>query len=317
MTNRIIRLIYLIIALSFTTHGVCHAGKREGEKKFNFAKTRAFMGEMETRPDFPVSTVLANDYVISVLALDGKIKPARKGSIVSWIKSAQNRDGGFSADRSDRNSSLLFTDISLETLRCLKLTDAIDLRRVKKFTASLKNSDGGFGLSSGVKESSLAATYHAAKILKSTGAIGLMDKFRTVGFVKSFEGKDGGFGYVRGSGVADTKSTYMALFILNSLGMMDRATTRMAEGYLNKCAMEELDLDGHLHLILALKELGVDTKIGREPALAFLQKIYVPFNGGFGPSVGYGSTPDSTAAAIRILAELGKLKTPQAPAIPR
>lgn len=37
---------------------------------------------------------------------------------------------------------------------------------------------------------------------------------------------------------------------------------------------------------------------------------YIEVNGGFGPLEGYGSTPDSTTAALRILAETGKLKAP-------
>ncbi len=74
------------------------------------------------------------------------------------------------------------------------------------------------------------------------------------------------------------------------------------------------DLNEQLYAILALKELKAAGKIDKKFAMAFLKRIYIKVNGGFGPLEGYGSTPDSTTTGLRILAEIGKLKAPGAPA---
>lgn len=311
-----IRIAFVVLSLVVAFGGTVCAKEKGNGKGFDFAKTRAFMKETETRPDFPVSTVLANDYVISLLALGDRIEPARKNAVVSFLKNAQQKSGGFVADKADKNASLLYTDIALETLDCLKSTAAIDAGRVKSFVASLKNTDGGFGFSQDSRGSSLATTYYAVRILRAVGGLDLLDKARTSSYIREFERKDGGFGYVKGTGVADPKNTYMATFVLKTLGMLDNATRKSAirflgtTPYLNAKSKEVPELNAQLYALSALKELGAGARINGKLALAFLKKVYVPLNGGFGPFLGYGSTPDSTTAAIRTLAELGKLKAP-------
>ena len=302
--------LFLVAACSAVV-GAKSTGSAAG---FDFAKTGAFMREMETRPDFPVSIVLANDYVYSLLTLGGDIAPARKSATVSFIKETQQKSGGFIADKADKNASLLSTDLALETLGYLGAANAIDAGRARSFVASLKNPDGGFGFSQVSRGSSLASTYHAVRILKALGALDLVDREKTARYIKGFERKEGGFGYVKGAGVADPKNTYMAAFVLNAIGRLDEATRRgalkflAATPYLNAGSKEQPELDGQLHTVLALKELKAGARIDRKLAMAFLRKVYVPVNGGFGPLVGYGSTPDSTTAALRILSGTGSLK---------
>jgi len=313
----IIRIIFAVLSLVAAFSGAVSANEKTAGKEFDFVKTRAFMREMETRPDFPVSVALANDYVYSLLAMGDAIDPARKSATVAFIKKNQQKNGGFVADKTDKYSSLLYTDLALETLGYLQSTGAIDTGMVKSFVVSLKNPDGGFGFSQESKGSSLATTFYAVRILKSVGGLDLIDKAETARYIKGFERKEGGFGYVKGTGVADPKNTYMAAFALNSLGKLDSSTRKNAlkfletTPYLESRSTALADLDGQLYAILALKELRAAAKVNRRIAMAFLKKIYVPINGGFGPIVGYGSTPDSTASAIRILAGVGKLKAPQ------
>lgn len=307
-------VLSLVVAFAGT---VCAKEKSAG-KSFDFAKTLAFTDEMETRPDFPVSIVLANDYVYSHLALGAAIDPVRRNLTLAYIKGLQRNNGGFGAEKADKGASLLYTDLALETLGYLGAKGAIDTGGVKSFVLSLKNSDGGFGFSREARGSSLANTFCSVRTLKAVGALNLIDKEMTARYIKGFERKGGGFGYVRGTGGADAKSTYMAAFVLNSLGMLDAAVRKNAirflgtTPYLDKKSRERPDLDGQLYAILSLKELKADAKIDRRLAMALLENIYVPVNGGFGPQPGYGSTPDSTAAAIRILAETGKLNAPGA-----
>ncbi len=317
-TCRLVVLILSFVALVAGTAFAKEKGKAKGD--FDFAKTKAFMKEMETRPDFPVGMVLANDYVYSLLALGDKIGTDKQNAIIGCIKSLQQKNGGFVADKANKSASLLYTDIALETLGYLNAMNAVDAAKVKSFVASLKNPDGGFGFSQESKGTSLATTFYAVRTLKAIGGLDLVDKAKTTAYVKGFEKKDGGFGSVKGKGSADTRNTYMAAYVLNTLGALDDATRKGAVRFLGttpyagKKGKERPELNEQLYAILALKELKAADRIDRKEAMAFLKRIYIKVNGGFGPLEGYGSTPDSTTTGLRILAELGKLKAPGTPA---
>ncbi len=292
--------------------------KKKGKADFDFAKTSAFMREMETRPDFPVATVLANDYVFSLVAMGEKIDVGRQNAVIAYLKLAQQKNGGFVADKANKTPSILYTDIALETLGYLNATNAINAGSVKTFVASLKNPDGGFGFSHESKASILATTYYAVHILKSINGLDVVDKAKTAAYVKDFEKKEGGFGSVKGAGAANTRNTYLAVFILSSIGALDDATRGnsvkflAATPYLDRKSSERPELDEQYYAIKALKELKSGDRVDKKIATAFLKKLYIPVNGGFGPLEGYGSTPDSTTTGLRILAEIGKLNAPGA-----
>ncbi len=314
-TRRIVGPLLCLFVL-FTGTALAKEKAKTKSGGFDFAKTSSFIREMETRPDFPVAMVLANDYVYSLHALGAKIDTKRQNTIIACIRNLQLKNGGFVADKANRSASILYTDIALDTLGLLNAANAVDAARVKTFAASLKNPEGGFGFSQESKKSSLATTYYAVHVLKTIGGLDLVDKTRTAEYVRSFEKKEGGFGSVKGVGAADARSTYMAAYILNAMGQLSDTARQNAVKFLGTTpyggskikAMP--DLDEQLYAIKALKELKAAGKIDRKFAMAFLRKVYVPMNGGFGPIAGYGSTPDSTTTAIRILAEMGKLKTP-------
>jgi prenyltransferase beta subunit len=290
--------------------------KKVAAKEFDFAKTSVFIREMETRPDFPVSVGLANDYVYSLQAIGEPIAPARKKAIVAYIKSMQQKDGGFVADKAEKSASALFTDISLETLGYLNATGSVDLSRVKSFVGSLKRPDGGFSFSPADKGSSLASTYNSLRVLRRIKGLDVVDKAKTAQYIAQFERPSGGFNFVKGVGVADPQSTYTAVFSLNTLGMLKKATGKDAIKFLantqynNKSNKQLKDLNQQWNAIMALKELKAADKIDKKMATEFLKKIYIAQNGGFGPLEGYGSTPASTATGLRILSEMGRLKAP-------
>lgn len=317
---KIIRLIVSALCLFVLFAGNALAKEKAKAKSggFDFARTSAFMKEMETRPDFPVSTVLANDYAYSLHTLGAKIDTKRQNAIIACIKNLQLKNGGFAADKANKSASILYTDIALDTLGLLNAANAVDAAKVKTFAMSLKNPDGGFGFSQESKKSSLATTYYAVHVLKAIGGLDLVDKTRTAEYVKSFEKKEGGFGSVKGVGAADARSTYMATYVLNAIGQLTDTARQNSVKFLGTTpyggskSKAMPDLDEQLYAIKALKELKAAEKIDRKFAMVFLKKVYVPINGGFGPIVGYGSTPDSTTTAIRILAEMGRLKTPYA-----
>jgi prenyltransferase beta subunit len=314
------RFIVIVLTLGLLCAGSAFAKEKPGAKgkgsDFDFAKTSAFMKEMEFRPDFPVAMVLANDYVYSLISLGQKIEPARKTTVISYLKNAQQKNGGFVSDKSNKSASLLNTDIAVETLGYLNAMTAVDIVRIKAFVASVKNTDGGFGFSQESKKSSLATTFYAVHTLKAIGGLDQVDKAKTAAYVKAFGKKEGGFGSVKGTGVADARNTYMAVYVLNVLGALDAGTEKNAVQFLattpyaGKKTRELPELNEQLYAIMALKELKESSRIDKQEAVAFLKRIYIKVNGGFGPLAGYGSTPDSTTTALRILAEIGKLKAP-------
>jgi prenyltransferase beta subunit len=309
--------VFLFVSLCAASALAKENGNEKGTVgDFDFAKTKAFMREIETRPDFPVAMVLANDYVYSLLAMGDNIDTGRKNAVIACIKSLQQANGGFVADKANKSASTLYTDIALETLGLLNAANTLDTGKVKSFVASLKNPDGGFGFSQEAKGSSLATTCYAVRVLKTVGGLDLVEKAKTAEYVKGFGKKAGGFGPVKGVGVADAQSTYMAAYVLNALGMLDDNTRKNAVHFLkttpyagNK-GKERPDLNEQLYAIRALKELKAPEIIDKKFATAFMQKLYIKANGGFGPLEGYGSTPDSTTTGLRILAEIGKLKAP-------
>ncbi len=311
-------LLLLLLAIVASFASDAFAMEKADAKNFDFAKTREFFQDMESRPDFPVSTVLAYDYVYSLRALGETIEPARKKSIIKYLQEAQQKDGGFIGGKANNDASALFTDIALDTLAYLDNPGALDTEAAKKFILSLKNSDGGFGFCSASRESTMATTYFAVKILGSLNALSSVDKAKTASFIKGFERKEtGGFGYMKGNGVAAAKITYMAVYALNELGMLDETTRKNSLRFLEatpcgtKSSNDDTpDLNELSYALQAAKVLTSKNAMDDKKVLTFLGKIYIPVNGGFGPLEGYGSTPDSTSTALRILVEIGKLKTP-------
>ncbi len=286
---------------------------------FDFAKTKVFMREMDTRPDFPVTMVLAHDYVYSLISIGDKVNTKEAEAVEAFIKTNQHLDGGFSSDKHDKETSILYAVHALETLVLIKLPPSIDLGRARTFITSLKNADGGFGFSANAKESSLNNTYNAVRSLSILSSLNMVDAAKTAAYIKGFEHKEGGFGYVKGTGVASAKFTYMALYSLKELGKLDEATKANALKYLNssaygKSTKEKVDslqmLEEMGYTIDALKLLGAKGAIDTKKANGILKQVYIKQNGGFGPIPGYGSTPDSTFLGLRLLVGAGKLKAP-------
>lgn len=313
--SRVFRItVALTLAIAMAAPALAKGKGKAKVADFDFKKTNSFMREMESRPDFPVATVIANDYVYTLLALGEKIDTGRQNAIILAAKLAQQPSGGISPGKGNKNASILYTDIALETLGLLSASNAVDQGKVKSFAASLKNADGGFGFSPEAKGSSLATTYYAVHVLKGLNGLDVVDKAKTVKYVKTFVKKEGGFGPENGPGRPNARSTYMAAYVLNALGAMDEATAKKAvrflEGtpYLDKKSKQRPELDEQLYAIRAMKELNAAHRIDKQLALSFMKRVYIKVNGGFGPLEGYGSTPDSTTTALRILSEVGKTK---------
>lgn len=287
--------------------------------EFDFKKTIAYTHEMDTRPDFPVSVILARNYAYSVLALGETMDPKRKDKIVDFIKRLQRPDGGFSADIQTTATSSQNTDFALEVLSYLGAVNTVDTGKVKSYLTTLKEPDGGFSFNTKTRGSSLQTTYNAVHVLSIINGLDIVDKAKTAAYIKGFERKEcGGFNYVKGTGIPNVTNTYMAVFTLKALGMLDDETKTNAikflssTPYIGKKVKYDINqtLEEQADAIITLKMLGAGKKINKEGAVAFMKSFYIPVNGGFGPLHGYGSAPDPTYYGIQGLAEAGILKKP-------
>jgi hypothetical protein len=287
--------------------------------EFDFKKTSTYTHELDTRPDFPVSVILARNYVYSVLALGETIDPKLKQKTINFIKGLQRPDGGFSMDIQNTDTTSQNTDFALEVLSHLGAVNAVDAGKVKSYLTSLKEPDGGFRFNAKTKGSSFQTTYYAVHALSYINGLDVVDKAKTAAYIKGFENKTtGGFNYVKGTGVPNVTITYMAVFTLKALGMLDDSTkinaTKFlrATPYMGKKMKYDINqtLEEQADAIITLKMLGAEKKINKKGAVEFIKSFYIPVNGGFGPIHGYGSAPDPTYFGIRGLAELGILKRP-------
>jgi len=293
--------------------------KNEKPVEFDFKKTSAYTHELDERPDFPVSLIIARNYVYSVLALGETMDPKLKQKTINFVKGLQRPDGGFSVDVPTPETSSQNTDFALEVLSYLGAVNAVDAGKVKSYLTSLKEPDGGFGFNAKAKGSSLQTTYYAVHALFCINGLDIVDKTKTAAYIKGFEKKDtGGFNYVKGTGTPNVTNTYMAVFTLKTLGMLDDKTKvnsikfLMSTPYMGKPAKYDVTqtLQDQAYAIMTLKMLGAEDKIRKEGAIVFIKSFYIPVNGGFGPIHGYGTAPDPTYFGIRGLAELGVLKEP-------
>jgi prenyltransferase beta subunit len=293
--------------------------KNEKSIEFDFKKTSAYIHEMDTRPDFPVSVILARNYVYSVPAIGETIDPKLMQKTINFVKNLQRPDGGFSVDFPTSETSSQNTDFALEVLSYLGAVNAFDAGKVESYLSSLKNPDGGFSFNAKTKSSSLQATYDAVHALSYLNGLDIVDKTQTAAYIKGFEKKDtGGFNYVKGVGTPTVTSTYMAVFTLKALGMLDDKTKMNAikflstTPYMGKKMKYDINqtLQEQAFAIITLKMLRAEKRINKAGAVEFIKGFYIPINGGFGPIHGYGSAPDPTYFGIQSLAELGVLKNP-------
>lgn len=287
---------------------------------FDFAKTKAHVHEYDAHPEFPISMLQGRDFVYSIYALGEKIDSKKRQQVEAFVSRCQLIDGGFVSDKHEKETSILFTDVALDTFSMLNSHPSADLQRTKTFILSLKNADGGFGFNAKTKQSALVNTYYAVHSLSLLNSLKEVDAAKTAAFIKEFEKKGGGFNYVKQMGDATAKFTYMSLYTLKALGKLDAATKANAlkffksTGYVkgNDAKVDPLHMLEEMgYTIDALKLLGATDLIDKKKAKGILDQLYIKQTGGFGSIPGYVSTPATASAGIHILAGIGTLKEPK------
>ncbi len=290
---------------------------QEDEKKIDQNLTLEYVKDWANRKNFPESVTFSYYCAYSLMALDKKTGPDIKGKITDYIKRCKVMNGGFvSEPEFSKDPNLLSTYFALKTLALINATDTIDKEQAVKFVLSLLQEDGGFKSEPKKDYHSLATTYYGVTCLHLLKALDQIEKEKTVAYINSYRETDQGFS-VKRDGVSRPISTYMAVRSLKLLGAFDEKIkpdlvnylkgTRYAglvedEKYTMQPTMRELAF-----VLEALDDLSAVNEVNQDKVYEFIESLYVPDNGGFGPKPSYGTTPPSIYEGVLSLEKLGKL----------
>lgn len=290
-------------------------------EKINYDKTAEYMQEIRLKADFPVDPTFAYYYGYTMKALGKEVDQKTAAEIVEFISQTQKADGGFSENKSGTTSSSLYAYYSLKTLALFKALPKINAEKAINYLVSLQNKDGGFGFNRGSK-SSLPTTYYALTGLSLLNAQGRIDRARAASYVMKLKSGSNGFALYEGKPATD-KATCWATASLVILGALDDTLKRQIIDFLKTSrysgnAAEKYEANAKIEdaslTYMTLKSLNGISVINKKKVQAFIEKLYIPQNGGFGPSPDIGSTPPSTYHAVSALASLGVLADPEGPA---
>ncbi len=289
-------------------------------EKVDIEKTAAYLDEWTSRSSFPDGATFAAYTAYGYRALKRPIPPRAAAKTVEFLKHCQGTSGGFVSDpKWDRNPSLLWTYHALQALVLLDKLGAIDAKKAEAFVRGQAAPDGGFRMDAEEKASSLAATHFALESLALLGRGQPVDRAKTRAFIERFVVPGGGFSMVLPARAALPRATFFGLSALARVGGASPAVKTGAIAYLKSTPYSGLvqanppPYPETEELAYALESLRVLNALGeiRRPAIeAFLAARFIPENGGFGPQVGYGTTPPSTYAALQCLVALGRLPDP-------
>ena len=292
------------------------------DKRIDLKLTSKYIAsEWTNRKEFPDSVTFAYYNVYCLKALGKGVSAEQKKKIITFLKSCQRQDGGFAPDPAyAQRSNIVFTFYALKTLSLLDSLDAIDRNKLVAHLKPLVQADGGIkGVNRPGEKADLATTYYGLEALDLLKAPELLHRDKTVAFVQSYREKGQGFGRMPGkpSMPLSTMMGVRSLLLLNALKETDRQeiiahikTTRYS-GLVKDRKYPDLptveDMAATLETMTDLSAMGMLDL----PAIhTFIESLYIPENGGFGPQPGYGTTPPSTYYGIVCLVKLGQIKDP-------
>jgi prenyltransferase beta subunit len=293
------------------------AASQEDAKKIDLNLTREYVRDWASRKAFPETVSFAYYCAYSLKALDNKISPDTREKIIDYIKRCQTDDGGFVTEPEfSKDQDLLSTYFALRTLALIDATDAINKEQAVKFVLSLLQEDGGFKSDPKKDYHSLATTYYGVTSLYHLGAMDQIDKEKTTAYINSYREKGQGFS-VKRTKVSRPISTYMAVRSLKLLDALDDEVKPDIVKYLKGTRYSGLVEDGKYTMqptmremafvLKALDDLSAVKEVNQDKVYEFIESLYIPDNGGFGPKPSYGTTPPSIYEGILSLEKLGKL----------
>lgn len=317
-------ILSLLLLLAFFSFA--HAGeKAKEETKIDLKMTTDYFKQWEGREKFPDSVTFSYYYAYSLSALNEKITPEIKAKIVDFITRCQAKNGGFTSEPTySKDSNIIFTYYALKSLAFLDSFDAINKEKVQDFVLGLYKSDGGFTAQDKKgQNTSLAMTSYGVECLQMLGALDKLDKQKTIQFIKGNMSKDGKSFSMVPKGGASPQAANMAAKSLDLLGGLTASAKSSVVEYLKGTRYSGHIVDKKYQSLPKLKKMAntIETFVSLSALdqantakmLEFVESLYIPENGGFGPQPGLGSTPPSTYYGIVCLAGLGKLPSQMPP----
>ena len=312
-------LVLLALLPGITHSASVEEAKTEGT--IDLQKTAALVKQWGTRPSFPESVTFAYYHVYMARALGQEISQETRKLISGYIAGCQQLDGGFTPSPVHaKTSNVIYSYYALKTLDMLGETQAIDSKAATGFLISRIQPDGGLAATAKEGErANLATTFYAVEALRLQGAVDTLDKPKILAFIRRYREQGQGFTRVEG-GVSTPQSTFMGVQILKTLGALTEQVGSEAVTYLRGTRYSGLVKDRQYKLLPnieamaatleALAVLSALQEIDSDKVRKFIDSLYVPDNGGFGPRPGLGTTPPGTYYAILSLVRLGDLPDP-------
>jgi len=314
-------LVLVLMSLSSFTSSI-HAKQTtaEPQQKIDLAMTLKFIQGWSTRDKwdkFPESPSFAYYNTYSLKALNAEIGPELRTKIVDALKSCQMKDGGFSAGPGHgTESNTIFTYYSLATLDLLNALDSIDRQQAIAYVRSLIQKDGSIKAKAADAGATLATTYYGVASLGLLHALDTVDRKIVINYINTYREDRKGYCLIQGK-ISMPGATFMAvksLSLLNGLTpavrteVVDYLTRTRYSGRMKHNTYSTLpNMQDMVAVIEALAELSSLNVINRHSVYQFVESLYVPENGGFGPEPGLGTTPPSTYYALVCLEKIGEL----------
>ncbi len=295
----------------------------EPRQKIDLAMTLKFIQGWSARDKwdkFPESPSFAYYNAYSLKALNAEIGPELRMKIIDALKSCQMKDGGFSAgpDHGTESNTIL-TYYSLATLDLLGALDSIDGQQAAAYVRSLVQKDGSIKAKTADAGATLATTYFGVASLGLLHALDTVDKKGVASYIGTYRETGKGYGLIQGK-ISMPGATFMAVKSLSLLGELTPAVRKDVVNYLKGTRYSGRmkhntystlpSLQDMTAVVDTLAELSALNVIDKGNVYKFIESLYIPENGGFGPEPGLGTTPPSTYYAVDCLQKIGKLDAP-------
>jgi prenyltransferase beta subunit len=308
----------LILSMASFSHAV--EKKQEPGKKIDLALTLKYIQDWSARDKwdkFPESPSFALYNIYSLKALNADITPELRKKVVDTLKNCQMKDGGFSAGPGyGTESNTIFTHYSLATLKLLNALDSIDRKQAVSYINFLVQKNGSIKANTTDASATLATTYHGIASLGILNALDTLDKKKVVDSIAAYREDHKGYCLIQGK-ISMPEPTFMAIKSLSLLGGLTPDIRTEVVEYLKTTRYSGLVTDKKYTMLPSMQEMAAVLEtlaelsslnvIDKRKVYTFVESLYIPENGGFGPEPGLGTTPPSTYHAIVCLEKIGRL----------
>ncbi len=312
-------LICLVTFSALIAFSAPWRGEAEEAKKIDLSATAKFVENWASRETFPDSPSFGYQNVFCQLALGGQVSDGDRNKIIGFLRECQKPDGGFVSgpDLKD-DSNVIFTYFALASLDLIDAPAAVDRQKAVDFVLSLVQKDGGMKATAGGSQANLGTTCYGIRSLYLLKALERIDKDKTVAYIKSHRDNDKGFGVLAGKPSAP-QSTFMAVQSLKLLGgLTDDVRSGVIRflmetpysGLREPANLALMTMENTAYVLETAAVLSALQELDAKKIHEFVESLYIPENGGFGPSPGLGTTPPSTYYGVESLVKPGRVKDP-------